>query len=61
MNYNLSPIKAEIDLQAFRQNLSEAAALIGPEVKIIAVVKGDAYGHGAGVIAPETLSCGCTA
>lgn len=38
---------AEIDLQAIRHNLEEVKKRIGPGVKVLAVVKADAYGHGA--------------
>jgi alanine racemase len=38
---------AEIDLQALRQNVDVIAAMVGPAVGVMAVVKADAYGHGA--------------
>lgn len=38
---------AEVDLKKFRQNLRKVQRFIGPEVKVMAVVKADAYGHGA--------------
>lgn len=38
---------AEIDLQAFRHNFLNLRKYLGPETKIMAVVKADAYGHGA--------------
>lgn len=38
---------AEIDLQAIRHNLNEVKKRIEPGVKLLAVVKADAYGHGA--------------
>jgi alanine racemase len=38
---------AEIDLKALRQNVDVIAAAVGPAVGIMAVVKADAYGHGA--------------
>jgi alanine racemase len=37
---------AEIDLQALRENLAWLRHRVGPGVKIITVVKADAYGHG---------------
>jgi len=40
------PVWAEIDLAAIRHNLSEVRRLVGPK-KIMAVVKANAYGHGA--------------
>ena len=38
---------AEVDLAAIRRNLGALAAIAGPAVKIMAVVKANAYGHGA--------------
>ena len=38
---------AEIDLSAFRNNLRALRSSLSPTVKIMAVVKADAYGHGA--------------
>ena len=36
----------EVDLGALRHNLSEVRRCIGPQVKIMAVVKGNGFGHG---------------
>jgi len=44
---SLRPTLAEIDLQALRYNLQQVRRLIGPERELLAVVKADAYGHGA--------------
>src|SRR5216683_1056643 len=41
------PTWAEIDLDALAGNLRVIREQIGPEVKIMAAVKADAYGHGA--------------
>jgi len=38
---------AEVDLGALRKNVDLLAAELGPSVGIMAVVKADAYGHGA--------------
>ena len=38
---------AEVSLQAIRHNIAEAKKRISPGVKMLAVVKADAYGHGA--------------
>lgn len=38
---------AEVDLAALRKNVDVIAAAVGPGVGILAVVKADAYGHGA--------------
>lgn len=44
----------EIDLSAIRHNFKAIKALVGPEVKIMPVVKADAYGHGM-IPVSETL------
>ncbi|HSH13980.1 MAG TPA: alanine racemase [Desulfurivibrionaceae bacterium] len=38
--------RLEIDLTALRDNFRQLVALVGPLVKVMAVVKADAYGHG---------------
>jgi alanine racemase len=53
-----SPTFTEIDLKAFRHNLSEIKKMLSPGTKIMAVVKADAYGHGAEMIACEAVSNG---
>ena len=42
---------AEIDLDALRENLAWIRHRVGPHVKIMTVVKADAYGHGLKQIA----------
>ncbi|PIQ96824.1 MAG: alanine racemase, partial [Nitrospinae bacterium CG11_big_fil_rev_8_21_14_0_20_56_8] len=49
---------AEIDLDAFRQNLKNVRAMVGPAIKTMAVVKADAYGHGAVEISHALLQAG---
>jgi len=39
--------RAEINLQAFRHNLQTLRKYLDPQTQIMAVVKADAYGHGA--------------
>ena len=39
--------KAKIDLSAIKQNVVEIKKLLKPGIKFMAVVKADAYGHGA--------------
>lgn len=48
------PAKAKIDLEALRNNLAHVRTL-APESKVMAVVKANAYGHGAVTIA-QTLA-----
>ncbi|MBR9814618.1 alanine racemase [bacterium] len=43
-------VEATVDLAAIRHNLQRARAL-APAAKLMAAVKGDAYGHGARVVA----------
>ena len=49
---------AEIDLDAFRQNLKNVRAMVGPAIKTMAVVKADAYGHGAAPCSRAALEAG---
>lgn len=53
-----SPIYTEIDLAAFRHNLSEIRRITSPDAEIMAVIKADAYGHGVIDIAREAIACG---
>ena len=41
------PTWAEIDLDALASNFQKVREQVGPDIKIMAVVKADAYGHGA--------------
>ncbi len=45
--HDLARTWAEIDLGAIRSNLSVARSLIDPAAEILAVIKTNAYGHGA--------------
>lgn len=54
----IRPVWVEIDLRAIRHNLAEIRRLVGPAVDIMAVVKADAYGHGAVQIAKVALESG---
>ena len=49
---------AEIDLDALRQNLAWIRHRVGKEVKVITVVKADAYGHGLKQIAGLLMQSG---
>jgi alanine racemase len=49
---------AEIDLDALTHNLGEIRARLKPGVRVMLVVKADAYGHGAVAIAHHALRCG---
>src|SRR3972149_7000339 len=41
------PLWAEIDLSAIRHNVQQAKQIVGERVDVMAVVKANAYGHGA--------------
>ena len=47
-------VKADIDLDAIHENVVNAKALTKPGTKLMAIIKADAYGHGA-VIVAQTL------
>jgi alanine racemase len=49
---------AEIDLDAIRFNVRAFQKHVGPKVEIIAVVKANAYGHGAVPVARAALEAG---
>ncbi len=49
---------AEIDLEALRENLAWIRHRVGPAVKIMTVVKADAYGHGLKQIAALLMQSG---
>ena len=50
--------RAEIDLQAFRHNFQNLRNHISPQTRIMAVLKADAYGHGALPCARVAVECG---
>ncbi|MBI4563561.1 MAG: alanine racemase [Planctomycetes bacterium] len=52
---------AEIDLTALRRNIAVVRSEVGRRTRIMAVVKADAYGHGAVQISNHALAAGCDA
>ncbi len=52
---------AEIDLGALRHNIAAIRRAVGPDTRILAVVKADAYGHGALPVAWTAAGAGCAA
>jgi alanine racemase len=50
----------EIDLGAVARNVAAARGLIGPDCGVLAIVKCDAYGHGAVEIARTVLDAGAS-
>ena len=55
------PTWIEIDLEAIRHNVRTTRKLVGPNVKIFVVCKGDGYGIGAGVLAKTAIEAGADA
>lgn len=56
---NSRPTIAEINLAAIAENVRRIAARVHP-ARVMAVVKADAYGHGAVAVAQKVLQCGAT-
>lgn len=52
------PTHAEIDIRALVHNLNEAKRLAGSKSQILAIVKADAYGHGAVTISEALVRNG---
>jgi alanine racemase len=52
------PTWAEISLDAVGHNISEFRRVLSRDKKIMAVVKANAYGHGAVEVAEEAVRCG---
>lgn len=50
---------AEIDLAAFRNNVDYVARTVGKHTRLMAVIKADAYGHGAIPMAYQAMQTGC--
>ena len=48
----------EINLEYAAQNVKEIRKILPPGVKLLAVVKADAYGHGSVMLAPTLLASG---
>jgi len=51
----------EVDLGALRHNVAAIRRRIGPNVKLTAVVKADAYGHGLAQVGGTLMQCGVDA
>ncbi len=49
---------AEIDLDSIRSNLKLIQGIVGPEVRLMVVLKADAYGHGAAAVARTAVDAG---
>ncbi|MDI6874964.1 alanine racemase [Candidatus Solincola sp.] len=54
------PTRAEIDLGNIRHNVRTFVDLVGPSCRVMAVVKADAYGHGAVEVSRAALEAGAS-
>ncbi|MFC1709215.1 alanine racemase [Candidatus Omnitrophota bacterium] len=52
------PTWAQVNLSSLEYNLKQIKRLVGKKTKILAVIKADAYGHGAIRVAQRLQSCG---
>ncbi|MGB3204587.1 MAG: alanine racemase [Crinalium sp.] len=50
----------EIDLKALVQNVTQIKSLLSPQTALMAVVKADAYGHGARIVSQKVLEAGAS-
>jgi alanine racemase len=56
----IRPAWVEINQAAIRHNLQEIRRLVGPSIDIMAVVKAEAYGHGAIPVAKTAIAAGAS-
>ena len=54
------PTWVEVDLEAVAYNVRQVKETVGPEVEVLAVLKADAYGHGALTVARTALNNGAS-
>lgn len=59
--HNGRPTWIEVDLDRLRGNIRAAQALVGPRTRVMAVVKANAYGHGAAIVSETALDAGADA
>ncbi|MBN2158746.1 MAG: alanine racemase [Spirochaetes bacterium] len=56
--YQNRPTRAEVSLGRLRNNMEIVRSLVGKDVKIMAMVKSNAYGHGIRTVSEEFLKSG---
>ncbi len=61
MSRQIRPTTAHVDLQRLGRNLVRVQQAVGTNVRVLAAVKGDAYGHGAVRTALALEAAGCDA
>ena len=54
------PTWLEVDLEAIAHNVRQIKQIVGPSVEVLAVLKADAYGHGAVKVARTALNNGAS-
>ncbi len=52
--------RADVDLSAIQYNVSQVARKVGPKVRVLGVVKANAYGHGMVPVAKAVLNAGAS-
>ncbi len=52
------PVWIEVDLQAIQQNFRQVRRFVSPQVKVLTVVKANAYGHGLLPVARALMEAG---
>jgi alanine racemase len=57
---HVHPTHARIDVDAFRSNFRVVRSIVGPQVRIIPVVKANAYGHGVMPLSRAALDEGAS-
>lgn len=60
LDYATQRAWVEIDLSALAHNVQQIQGLLAPGTELMAVVKADAYGHGAVTVAQTVLQAGAT-
>lgn len=59
MKYERDRAWAEVSLDALAENYKKLSAWTGPSCKVLCVIKGNAYGHGAVEVSRELERAGC--
>ncbi|HYL82121.1 MAG TPA: alanine racemase [Candidatus Acidoferrum sp.] len=60
LSHATRPTRVEVDLDAIASNVALARRIAGPGTEVMAVVKADAYGHGAIPVARVALRAGAS-
>lgn len=59
MNYERDRAWAEVSLDRLADNYHKLSEFVGPSCKVLCVIKGNAYGHGAVEVSKELERAGC--